>query len=78
MAETNYSYIAIGVGLIAIAFGGYYTFFMGCTNSVGVDKSAPAPVRAKKDKEPSEKPVSFEIKYFLIFKSYISLLVEIS
>jgi NADPH-ferrihemoprotein reductase len=56
MAETNYSYIAIGVGLIAIAFGGYYTFFMGCTNSVGVDKSAPAPVRAKKDKEPSEKP----------------------
>lgn len=51
---TNYSYIAIGVGLIAIALGGYYSFFMGCNNSVAVDKSPPP--RAKKDKEPAEKP----------------------
>lgn len=72
MTEANYSYIAIGVGLIAIAIGGYYTFFMGCTNSVGVEKVAPAPARAKKDKETSEKPVSFE--FFLVNSNFFYFL----
>ncbi len=52
------SYIAIGVGILAIALGGYYTFFMGCNNSVAIDnKAAPAqPTRAVKRDEKSETP----------------------
>lgn len=56
------SYIAIGVGILAIALGGYYTFFMGCNNSVAIDnKAAPAaqPTRAVKKEEKSEKPVRY-------------------
>lgn len=52
------NYIAIGVGILAIALGGYYTFFMGCNNSVAVEKAPPQqPGRAAKKEETSEKPV---------------------
>eukprot|EP01033_Poteriospumella_lacustris_P006961 gene6962-5019_t len=51
------NYIAIGVGILAIALGGYYTFFMGCNNSVAVEKAPPQqPGRAAKKEETSEKP----------------------
>lgn len=39
MSENSLApYIAVAVGVVALALGGYYTFFMGCNNSVAAER----------------------------------------